>query len=226
MSLYLNHVNQRRRAGKEDYKIVGLSEEQINALGDRSPRFVYTIWITTRSWSAVFFIVVYRASWVHFKSSTVAKNWPFASRTRRRAELLAVGSLGISPAWLVTRLRTILTLLLSPPIEGLLQRPEKGIHFSKSITASNITISSRGSVQHAIVDTSFWIFPQTPRHATLSPYDRFEVLYDSETGKSWLLTIYNMTECVRLDSGWLWGVDSQIKLSVEFASMQFLTDLG
>lgn len=43
MSLYLNHVNQRRRAGKEDHKIVGLSEEQINALGDRSPRFVYTI---------------------------------------------------------------------------------------------------------------------------------------------------------------------------------------
>ncbi|KAH8663785.1 putative MFS transporter [Ilyonectria robusta] len=43
MSLYLNHVNQRRKAGKEDHKIVGLSEEQINALGDKSPRFVYTI---------------------------------------------------------------------------------------------------------------------------------------------------------------------------------------
>jgi hypothetical protein len=43
MSLYLNHVNNRRRAGKEDHKIAGMSEEEINALGDRSPRFMYTI---------------------------------------------------------------------------------------------------------------------------------------------------------------------------------------
>lgn len=43
MSLYLNHVNKRRKAGKEDHKIVGLSEAEIDALGDRSPRFMYTI---------------------------------------------------------------------------------------------------------------------------------------------------------------------------------------
>ncbi|CAG9981188.1 unnamed protein product [Clonostachys byssicola] len=43
MSLYLNHVNKRRKAGKEDHKIAGMSEEEINALGDRSPRFMYTI---------------------------------------------------------------------------------------------------------------------------------------------------------------------------------------
>lgn len=43
MSLYLNHVNKRRKAGKEDYKIEGMTDEEVDALGDRSPRFIYTI---------------------------------------------------------------------------------------------------------------------------------------------------------------------------------------
>ncbi|VUC26109.1 unnamed protein product [Clonostachys rosea] len=43
MSLYLHHVNKRRKTGKEDYKIAGMSEEEVNALGDRSPRFIFTI---------------------------------------------------------------------------------------------------------------------------------------------------------------------------------------
>ncbi|KAL8947333.1 MAG: hypothetical protein Q9222_006373 [Ikaeria aurantiellina] len=34
-------INKRRAAGKEDGKLVGLSEEQIDELGDKSPRFVY-----------------------------------------------------------------------------------------------------------------------------------------------------------------------------------------
>ncbi|KAI6782784.1 putative MFS transporter [Emericellopsis cladophorae] len=36
-------INKRRKAGKEDYKIEGMTDEDVNALGDRSPRFVYTI---------------------------------------------------------------------------------------------------------------------------------------------------------------------------------------
>ena len=43
MSLYLSHVNKRRREGKEDHKIAGLTEAEIEVLGDKSPRFVYTI---------------------------------------------------------------------------------------------------------------------------------------------------------------------------------------
>ena len=43
MSIYLNHVNRRRRAGKEDYKITGMTDAEIDALGDESPRFIYTI---------------------------------------------------------------------------------------------------------------------------------------------------------------------------------------
>lgn len=43
MTLYLNHVNKRRKEGKEDYKIAGMSDAEIEALGDRSPRFMYTI---------------------------------------------------------------------------------------------------------------------------------------------------------------------------------------
>lgn len=43
LSFYMNKVNQRRRAGKEDYKIEGLSDAEIDALGDKSPRFMYTI---------------------------------------------------------------------------------------------------------------------------------------------------------------------------------------
>lgn len=43
LALYLHRVNQRRKAGKEDHKIQGMSDEEVDALGDESPRFVYTI---------------------------------------------------------------------------------------------------------------------------------------------------------------------------------------
>lgn len=43
MTFYLNQVNKRRREGKEDYKIAGMTDAEIDALGDRSPRFMYTI---------------------------------------------------------------------------------------------------------------------------------------------------------------------------------------
>lgn len=43
MSLYLARINKRRREGKEDYKIAGMTEEEIKGLGDKNPRFVYTI---------------------------------------------------------------------------------------------------------------------------------------------------------------------------------------
>ena len=43
MSLYYRHVNKRRLAGREDYKIEGMTDAEVDALGDRSPRFIYTI---------------------------------------------------------------------------------------------------------------------------------------------------------------------------------------
>ncbi len=43
MSFYFSRVNKRRREGKEDHKIVGMTEEEINELGDRSPRFMFTV---------------------------------------------------------------------------------------------------------------------------------------------------------------------------------------
>lgn len=43
MSYYFNHVNKNRRAGKEDDKVAGMTDAEIDALGDRSPRFIYTI---------------------------------------------------------------------------------------------------------------------------------------------------------------------------------------
>lgn len=43
MSIYLNYVNKRRRAGKEDHKVSGMTDAEIDALGDRSPKFIYTI---------------------------------------------------------------------------------------------------------------------------------------------------------------------------------------
>ncbi|KAF2144653.1 uncharacterized protein K452DRAFT_325167 [Aplosporella prunicola CBS 121167] len=36
-------ANERRAAGKEDYKVEGMAQEDIDELGDRNPRFVYTI---------------------------------------------------------------------------------------------------------------------------------------------------------------------------------------
>ena len=43
MWLYYSRVNARRARGDEDHKIQGMSDEEINELGDDSPRFVYTI---------------------------------------------------------------------------------------------------------------------------------------------------------------------------------------
>ncbi|PSN62894.1 MFS general substrate transporter [Corynespora cassiicola Philippines] len=43
MWFYFAMVNKRRSEGKEDYKVEGLTDEQIAELGDDSPRFVYTI---------------------------------------------------------------------------------------------------------------------------------------------------------------------------------------
>jgi hypothetical protein len=35
-------VNTRQKEGKEDHKIAGMTEEEVNELGDESPRFMYT----------------------------------------------------------------------------------------------------------------------------------------------------------------------------------------
>ena len=38
---YMVRTNKRRKAGKEDYKIVGMTDEEVNELGDQSPRYIY-----------------------------------------------------------------------------------------------------------------------------------------------------------------------------------------
>ncbi len=43
LSLYLQRLNAQRNAGKEDSKIVGMTEAQIAELADESPRFRFTI---------------------------------------------------------------------------------------------------------------------------------------------------------------------------------------
>jgi hypothetical protein len=43
MSVFFGKINRRRSKGEEDARVAGLSDEEINELGDRSPRFVYTI---------------------------------------------------------------------------------------------------------------------------------------------------------------------------------------
>ena len=43
MSWVLARLNKARLEGKEDAKIENMSEEEIEELGDASPRFVYTI---------------------------------------------------------------------------------------------------------------------------------------------------------------------------------------
>ena len=42
ISLYFSWVNARRAAGKEDYTLEGKTEEEVEELGDDSPRFRYT----------------------------------------------------------------------------------------------------------------------------------------------------------------------------------------
>ncbi len=34
-------TNKKRAAGEEDWKVSGLTEEEIDELGDRSPRYIY-----------------------------------------------------------------------------------------------------------------------------------------------------------------------------------------
>lgn len=41
MSVYFTNANKKRERGDEDHKMAGLSEEEIEELGDRSPRFMY-----------------------------------------------------------------------------------------------------------------------------------------------------------------------------------------
>jgi hypothetical protein len=41
MSVYFTNANKRRMRGDEDAKIAGMSNEEIEELGDRSPRFIY-----------------------------------------------------------------------------------------------------------------------------------------------------------------------------------------
>lgn len=42
MTVYYARVNKNRAAGKEDYKMEGKSDSEIEEMGDRSPRYVYT----------------------------------------------------------------------------------------------------------------------------------------------------------------------------------------
>lgn len=43
LSLYFRHVNARRQRGDEDAKVEGMPEEEVLEMGDRSPRFRFTI---------------------------------------------------------------------------------------------------------------------------------------------------------------------------------------
>lgn len=43
LSIHYRIVNKRRLAGKEDHLISGMSDAEVDALGDRSPRFMYTV---------------------------------------------------------------------------------------------------------------------------------------------------------------------------------------
>ena len=43
MSLYFVRRNQERRAGKEDWKMAGKTEEEIAEMGDENPRYMYVI---------------------------------------------------------------------------------------------------------------------------------------------------------------------------------------
>jgi hypothetical protein len=43
MSLYFARANRRRSQGHGDDTIAGMNEEEIEELGDRNPRYIYTI---------------------------------------------------------------------------------------------------------------------------------------------------------------------------------------
>ena len=40
---YLARENKRRKEGREDGKVAGMTEEEIAELGDRNPRYMFTI---------------------------------------------------------------------------------------------------------------------------------------------------------------------------------------
>jgi hypothetical protein len=42
MSLYFLNRNRKRRAGREDQKMIGKTEEEIAEMGDENPRYVFT----------------------------------------------------------------------------------------------------------------------------------------------------------------------------------------
>jgi hypothetical protein len=39
---YFSTLNKRKREGKEDHKVQGMAEEEIEELGEHNPRFMYT----------------------------------------------------------------------------------------------------------------------------------------------------------------------------------------
>lgn len=39
---WFRHQNRRKAAGKDDYKVEGLTEEEAEELGEENPRFMYT----------------------------------------------------------------------------------------------------------------------------------------------------------------------------------------
>ena len=43
MSRYFSQRNARRRRGEEDARVENMSEDELAELGDRSPRFIFTI---------------------------------------------------------------------------------------------------------------------------------------------------------------------------------------
>jgi len=43
MSVYYYFTNKKRAEGKEDHKIVGMTDEEIEEMGDESPKFRYVI---------------------------------------------------------------------------------------------------------------------------------------------------------------------------------------
>jgi hypothetical protein len=43
LHLWYRIQNKRKAEGKEDYRMEGLSEEEINELGEHNPRYLYTL---------------------------------------------------------------------------------------------------------------------------------------------------------------------------------------
>jgi len=43
ISAYFSAINRKRMRGEEDEKVSGMSDEEIDELGDRSPRYLYTV---------------------------------------------------------------------------------------------------------------------------------------------------------------------------------------